>query len=191
MMKILKRRFFTRDALQVAPELLGKFLVRQFVEGEIIGKIVEVEAYEGRDDPASHAYVGQTERNRVLFKGPGLAYVYFVYGMHYCFNVTTRARGVVLIRALEPKKGIEIIRRNRGIEDMVNLTNGPGKLTQALNITKHEYGLDLTKGRELFICDPKIEDNFSIVTSRRIGISVAVDKPWRFHISDSKFVSRK
>lgn len=190
-MKILERQFFARDTLQVANELLGKFLVRRSEEGEMIGKIVEVEAYKGKGDPASHAYAGQTKRNRVLFKGPGIVYVYFIYGKHYCLNVTTREEGVVLIRALEPIKGIEIMQKNRQVKDLVNLTNGPGKLTQALNITKNEYELDLTKGKELFICDTETSENLTITSSRRIGIKVAINRPWRFYINDNKFVSRK
>jgi len=190
--KILQKSFFSRDALVVAKELLGKLLVRRDEQGKLIGKIVEVEAYKGKGDQASHAYKGETQRNKVLFEGPGLAYVYFVYGNHFCLNVTTNERGVVLIRALEPIKGIRIMKRRRCVRSYENLTNGPGKLTQAMNITKEQYGTDLTKGPELFICAPqKKEKRLKIVSSKRIGIRVAVEKPWRFYIEGNKCISRK
>ena len=190
--KILQKPFFSRDALVVAKELLGKLLVRRDEQGELIGKIVEVEAYKGKGDQASHAYKGETQRNKVLFEGPGLAYVYFVYGNYFCLNVTTNERGVVLIRALEPIKGTRIMQKRRGVRRHGNLTNGPGKLTQAMNITKDQYGIDLTKGSELFICDPqKKKKRLKIVSSKRIGIRVAVEKPWRFYIEGNKFISRK
>lgn len=190
-MRILERRFFSRDTVEVAKELLGKFLVRQFEKGEIIGKIVEVEAYKGRGDPASHAYRGYTQRNKILFSGSGLVYVYLIYGTYHCLCVTTKERGVVLLRALEPIKGIEIMQKNRPVGNLLNLTNGPGKLTQALSITRKQYGLDLTKGKDLFICDGEMQTTRKITTAKRIGINVAINKPWRFYLSDNKFVSKK
>lgn len=190
-MKVLERSFFSKDVLVVAKELLGKFLIRRTDQGELIGKIVEVEAYKGKGDQASHAYKGKTQRNKVLFEGPGLAYIYLVYGKHFCFNVTTNDRGVVLIRALEPIKGIRNMHKRRAGGSLKNLTNGPGKLTQAMSITKEFYGIDLTKGKELFIVDPQRKKELNIVSSKRIGIKVAVEKPWRFYIKDNKFISRK
>ena len=193
-MKPLPRRFYIRETLTVAEELLGKKLVRHTDNTRLVGKIVEVEAYRGSDDPGSHAYRGMTPRNRLMFGKGGFAYVYFTYGMHYCFNVVTarqNALGAVLIRALEPLNGIETMRKNRGNKNLLNLTNGPAKLTEAMNITKKQNGLDLTRSKELFICEPEVKENFEFVSTKRIGIKVGVDKPWRFYVKDNKFVSRR
>ena len=193
-MKPLPRRFYIRETLTVAEELLGKKLVRRTDNARLVGKIVEVEAYRGSDDPASHAHRGMTPRNRLMFGKGGFAYVYFTYGMHYCFNVVTESQnapGAVLIRALEPLNGIETMRKNRGNKNMLNLTNGPAKLTEAMNITKKQNGLDLTKSKELLICESEVKENFEFVSTKRIGIKVGVDKPWRFYVKDNKFVSRR
>ncbi|UCF58718.1 MAG: DNA-3-methyladenine glycosylase [Candidatus Bathyarchaeota archaeon] len=193
-MKPLLRGFYTRETLTVAEELLGKKLVRYTNNTRLVGKIVEVEAYRGSDDPGSHAYRGMTPRNRLMFGKGGFAYVYFTYGMHYCFNVVTESQnapGAVLIRALEPLNGIETMRKNRGNKNVLDLTNGPAKLTEAMNITKKQNGLDLTRSKELFISEPKVKENFEFVPTKRIGIKVGVDKPWRFYMRDNKFVSRR
>ena len=193
-MKPLPRRFYIRETLTVAEELLGKKLVRHTDNTRLVGKIVEVEAYRGSDDPGSHAYRGMTPRNRLMFGKGGFAYVYFTYGMHYCFNVVTErqnAPGAVLIRALEPLNGIETMRKNRGNKNLLNLTNGPAKLTEAMNITKKQNGLDLTRSKELFICEPKVKEKFEVVSTKRIGIKGGADKPWRFYVKNNKFVSRK
>lgn len=193
-MKPLLRGFYTRETLTVAEELLGKKLVRYTNNTRLVGKIVEVEAYRGSDDPGSHAYRGMTPRNRLMFGKGGFAYVYFTYGMHYCFNVVTESQnapGAVLIRALEPLNGIKTMRKNRGNKNVLNLTNGPAKLTEAMNITKKQNGLDLTRSKELFISEPKVKENFEFVSTKRIGIKVGVDKPWRFYMRDNKFVSRR
>ncbi|MDH5754654.1 MAG: DNA-3-methyladenine glycosylase [Candidatus Bathyarchaeota archaeon] len=189
-MGILPRPFFARDVLVVAQELLGKHLTYLSKEGRLTGRIVEVEAYKGIGDPASHAYRGSTSRNAILFKGPGFAYIYFIYGVHYCLNVTTTKRGVVLIRAIEPIDGIEIMRKRRNTERFTDLTNGPGKLTRSMGITKELYGVDLTTGKELFITNPEDKEKFDIVSSKRIGINVATEKPWRFYIKGNSFVSK-
>jgi DNA-3-methyladenine glycosylase len=191
---VLPRSFYTRDTLTVARELLAKHLVRLVGESELVGRIVEVEAYGGADDPASHAYRGVTPRNRLMFGKGGFAYVYFTYGKHYCVNVTTERKGVagaVLIRALEPISGIEIMQKNRGIKRVRDLTNGPGKLTEAIGVTKRQNGLDLTKGGELFICRPQTEEDFEVASARRVGIRVGAEKPWRLYIKSNKFVSRR
>lgn len=193
-MKPLPRRFYIRETLTVAEELLGKKLVRHTDNTRLVGKIVEVEAYRGSDDLGSHAYRGMTPRNRLMFGKGGFAYVYFTYGMHYCFNVVTErqnAPGAVLIRALEPLNGIETMRKNRGNKNLLNLTNGPAKLTEAMNITKKQNGLDLTRSKELFICEPKVKEKFEVVSTKRIGIKGGADKPWRFYIKNNKSVSRK
>jgi len=155
--------------------------------GRLVGKIVEVEAYGGSDDPGSHAYKGMTPRNRLMFGEGGFVYVYFTYGKHYCFNVVTERRGVpgaVLIRALEPLEGIETMKKNRRTRNVLILTNGPGKLTKAMNITGKQNGLDLTRSKMLFICKPEEKQKFEVVSTKRIGIRVGVDKPWRFYIKD-------
>jgi DNA-3-methyladenine glycosylase len=193
-MKALPRRFYTRDTLTVAQELLGKRLVRYSPRGELVGRIVEVEAYGGTDDPGSHAYRRMTPRNRLMFKKGGFAYVYFTYGKHYCFNVVTERQnvpGAVLIRALEPLEGIETMKKNRRTSNVLNLTDGPGKLTEAMNITGKQNGLDLTRSKRLFICKPEEKEKFEVVSTKRIGIRVGVNKPWRFYIEDNRFVSRK
>jgi len=190
----LPRRFYKRETLTVAEELLGKQLVRYTNNTRLVGKIVEVEAYRGGDDPGSHAYRGMTPRNRLMFGKGGFAYVYFTYGMHYCFNVVTEREnvpGAVLVRALEPLSGIETMRKNRGNKNVLNLTSGPAKLTEAMSITKKQNGLDLTGSKELFICEPEVKENFEVVSTKRIGIKVGVDKPWRFYIKNDSFVSRK
>ena len=193
-MKALPRRFYTRNTLTVAEKLLGKHLVRYALGSEMVGRIVEVEAYGGSDDPGSHACHGMTPRNQLMFRKGGFAYVYFVYGKHYCFNVVTEKQnvpGAVLIRALEPIRGIESMKKNRRISDVLNLTNGPGKLTEAMNITGKQNGLDLTKSKELFICKSEEKERFEVVSTKRIGIKVGVDKPWRLYIKNNRFVSRK
>jgi len=193
-MKVLPRAFYARNTLIVAKELLGKHLVRRVKEGEMVGKIVEVEAYRGSDDPASHAYRGERPRNKLMFGKAGIAYVYFIYGNHHCLNVTTEREGTpgaVLFRALEPVKGIEIMKKNRGTKSLSNLTNGPGKLTQALDITKKQNGLELTNEGELFIHDLGGKEFPKIVSTKRVGVKAGLDKPWRFYIKENRFVSRK
>lgn len=193
-MEILPRAFYARNTLSVARELLGKFLVRRVKEGVMIGKMVEVEAYRGPDDPASHAYRGETPRNKLMFGRAGIAYIYLIYGNHYCFNVTTEKKGIpgaVLVRALEPIKGIEIMQRNRGTKNPLNLTNGPGKLSKAMNITKEQNGLDLTKGGELSVYDPGGKEFPEIVSTKRVGVKAGIDKPWRFYLKNNRFVSRR
>jgi len=192
-MKGLPRRFYTRDTLTVAEELLGKHLTRYTTGKKLLGKIVEVEAYGGSDDPASHAYRGVTPRNRLMFRKGGFAYVYFTYGKHYCFNVVTDRRnvpGAVLIRALEPLGGIETMKKNRRTRNVFNLTSGPGKLTEAMNITGKQNGLELTRSKKLFICKPEEKEKFEVVSAKRIGIRVGVDKLWRFYIKNNNFVSK-
>jgi len=192
-MKPLPRSFYSRETAIVARELLGKMLVRLTDHGDIAAKIVEVEAYKGSDDPASHAYRGKTSRNQLMFGKAGFTYIYFIYGNHYCLNVTTETEsipGAVLIRAVEITRGQEIARRNRRVEALKELSNGPGKLTQALNITKAHNGLDLTETKELFICDPEVKESFNTVVTKRVGIKAGREKPWRFYLKDNEFVSR-
>ena len=185
-MSILARSFYSRDTIKVARDLLGKRLVRR-LDGKIIsGIITETEAYRYQDDPASHAFRGQTPRNMAMFQDVGRAYVYFTYGMYYCVNAVARSpkkeAGAVLIRAIKPEKGIPIMIKNRKTDSLVNLTNGPAKLTQALNITKKQYGVDLTKTSEIYIAESAIKPN-SIKASPRVGIKNATEKLWNFKIN--------
>jgi DNA-3-methyladenine glycosylase len=186
----LPREFYARDAVEVAQAILGTILVHRTARGIVAGRIVEAEAYT-QDDPASHAYAGMTPRNAVMFGEPGHAYVYFTYGMYYCLNTSTGPLGFgsgVLIRAVEPIAGIEMMKNNRKTGKLTNLASGPGKLCQAFGLDRRHNGLDLTDG-ELTIHpgDPPGE----IASALRIGIRLATDKPWRFYIKDNPFVSKK
>ncbi len=188
---MLDRRFYTRDTVKVARDLLGKILVRRIGEHKLSGIIVETEAYRSSDDPASHSYRGMTNRNRVMFGEVGYSYVYFTYGMYYCLNIvakdTDTMAGAVLIRALEPLEGIDIMKKNR-MKELYNLTNGPGKLTQALMIDKSLNSIDVTKEGALYIINGyKIDE---IEATPRIGIKTALDKYWRFYVKDNRFVSK-
>jgi len=181
---ILPREFYSKDTVIVAKNLLGKKIIRKIGKHEVSGIITETEAYRHNDDPASHAFRNITERNKIMFGESGLAYVYFTYGMHFCFNIVAKnpkmAAGAVLIRAIKPEKGIKIMQKNRGNVNLKNITNGPAKLTQALEITKEHYGIDLTKNSKLHISEgikPK-----KIIKSPRIGIKQATDKLWNFKI---------
>jgi len=194
-MKIIPREFYNRSTIDVAKDLLGKILVR-VINGKILsGIIVESEAYRSIDDPASHSYRGKTERNSVMFGEVGHAYVYFTYGNHYCLNIVAKEdnvpAGAVLIRAIEPAEGIKQMQKFRKTSDIYNLTTGPGKLTQALNVTKKQNGVDVTKNGETYILNGKDIDSSSVIATPRIGISIALDKQWRFLVADNKFVSRK
>lgn len=180
-MKRPKQDFYNRNTLEVAKDLLGYKLCRK-INGQILsGIIVETEAYT-QDDPSCHAYRGKTKRSGTLFKRPGIAYVYFTYGMHHCFNVVTEdeeTAGAVLIRALDP------------LEPLCN-TNGPARLCKAMDITRELNEVDLTShDSELWIEEGiKVSKN-KIHTTTRIGIKQAADYPWRFYIKDNEFVSKK
>lgn len=181
-MNTLPRKFYLQDTVTVAKNLLGKKIIRKIGRTEISGIITETEAYRHRDDPASHAFGRVTDRNKAMFGEVGMAYVYFTYGMYYCFNVVAKNpqtdAGAVLIRAIKPEKGEKAMLKNRNKTDLKNLTNGPAKLTQALEITREHYGVDLTKNSKLYITQgikPK-----KIISSPRIGIKKATDKLWNF-----------
>lgn len=190
-MKVLTRSFYGRDTVDVARDLLGKILVRKINGNTISGVIVETEAYGYKDDPASHTYGGMTERNKAMFGQVGRAYVYFTYGMHYCVNAVARSQdyeaGAVLIRSLVPRQGMDFMSRQRKTSDISNLTNGPAKLTQALKITKKEYGEDLTKRSNLFILDGLEIKKSEIFEGPRVGIKKANDKMWNFKITKNVF----
>ena len=181
----VEKSFYARNTVTVAKELLGKKLVRKINNQTISGIITETEAYRFSDDPASHAYRGITDRNKAMFSEVGRAYVYFTYGMYYCVNAVARSKnfeaGAVLIRAIKPEKGIDVMIKNRKNKKDSELVNGPAKLTQALQISKKQYGIDLTKRGELFIAHGI--DKQKIFSSPRIGIRNATEKLWNFKIS--------
>ena len=191
--------FYERPTEVVAKDLIGKKLVRTLTNNKkqkfrLAGIIVETEAYGYSDDLASHAYSGPTGRNKVMFGSVGRAYVYFTYGNHFCLNVAARRSsieaGAVLIRGIEPVEGVELMRQFRPVENILSLTSGPGKLTQALNITSALNGIDMTdSGSEICIEEGKRPKH--IITTPRIVITRAVDKEWRFIDSSSSYISRK
>lgn len=182
----LRGEFFERSVHEVARELIG---CRLFFGGAG-GTIVETESYE-RDDPACHAYVGLTDRTEVLFGPPGRAYVYLSYGIHSLLNAVAEPEGeaaAVLIRALEPTDGLEAMRERRGERPDLELCSGPGKLTEALGVGLEHNGADLA--RDPFLLLPPDGPAPAVVTGRRIGITKAVERPWRFCAAGSRFVSR-
>jgi DNA-3-methyladenine glycosylase len=175
----LGRSFYTRDTVEVARELLGKIVQH----GDTSGRIVETEAYLGKDDAAAHSAAGITPRTRVIFGPPGHAYVYLSYGIHSCLNIVVEPEGIagcVLIRALSPLTGVDEMRLRRGVQDARNLANGPGKLTKALGITLAHNGVDVTRGLIVVLDDGW--DEFEIAVSRRIGISKSQDLMLRFFV---------
>lgn len=189
----LDRSFYLRHPADVAPELLGKVLVRQLGRLTLCGRIVETEAY-CSTDPASHTFRGLTERNKAMFGEVGHAYIYFIHGLHRCLNVTARwdtDAGGVLIRALEPLDGVEEMRLRRHREDPRALASGPAKLTQALAIDKGLYGTDMTRPGPLYIAKSDDRDlAFTVAATPRIGISCAKDVLWRFIVQGHNCLSR-
>jgi len=192
---VLPPDFYARDTLIVARELLGQRLVRVISGVRLSGYIVEVEAYKGADDLASHAARGKTLRNAAMFGPPGHAYVYFTYGMHYCLNVVTEPEGIpaaVLIRAIAPIEGIDVMRQNRFGQPDENLTNGPAKLCQALRIDRALNGVPLTMASGLFIEKDQVPMPDQIAVSPRVGVhgdERALTLPWRFFLRDNPYVS--
>ena len=192
----LDHSFYYQPTLQMARGLLGKRLVRVLNGQRLSGLIVETEAYIGEADEACHASRGRTPRTEVMYGPPGHAYVYFIYGMHHCFNVVTEGEGfpaAVLIRALEPLEGLEQIRHHRPGRPDDQLTNGPGKLCAALAIDRTLNGVDLCTSQVFFIEGGRTVADEDIATSSRIGIrsdEVARSRPWRFYIKGNRCVSR-
>jgi DNA-3-methyladenine glycosylase len=190
--KKLGRNFYLRDTIKIARQLIGKVIFRKTGSSYLSGIIVETEAYLGEKDAASHAYGGKKNRNEVMFEEGGKAYVYFTYGNHFCFNVVTGksdSGSAVLIRALEPVLGVRQMMKNRSIDDLYNLTNGPGKLTKAFRIDKTLNGVSLL-GDKIFICEPEQHKKFTVRKSKRIGISKNTDKLYRFYMKGNPYVSR-
>jgi len=191
--RILSRRFYLRGPGEVARRLLGKYLVRQHLGELLIGRIVETEAYYGSNDPASHAFRGMTERNKLMFGIGGKAYIYLAYGSHYLLNIVTGTAGTpgaVLIRAVEPVEGIEEMARRRRTTDVHRLTNGPGRLTQAFGIGGELNGCDVTDSA-LLICRRIGERRPAVAAGHRIGISRGKQFDDRYYIPGNSFVSAK
>ena len=198
--KPLEREFYMTGAVEAARRLLGMILVRRAPEGCASGIIVEAEAYAGHSDAACHSYKraapGGNHRTNVMFGPGGYAYVYFIYGMHCCFNVVTNTPGypeAVLIRALEPIDGIGLMKMRRGVADIKNLCSGPGKLCKALGITTADYGTDLC-GDDLFITGGETLSSEAVASTPRINVDYAGEAsafPYRFVIRDSKFLSTR
>ncbi|HEY5024451.1 MAG TPA: DNA-3-methyladenine glycosylase, partial [Acidimicrobiales bacterium] len=189
--RVLAREFYDRGALEVAPQLLNKLLVR---DGRV-GRIVEVEAYRGSADPASHAFRGPTRRNATMFGRPGLLYVYFTYGMHFCANVVCMPEGTaeaVLLRALAPVSGLDTMRAARpGVDKDVQLSSGPAKLCQAMAITRADDGADLvTGGSGIEVADDGMAPPAAPACSGRVGIRLAADLPWRWWVPGDPNVSK-
>jgi DNA-3-methyladenine glycosylase len=194
----LPREFYDRDPRRVSRELLGKVLVRKEAKQFLTARIVEVEAYLGENDPAAHSFAGRTPRNAVLFGPPGYAYVYFIYGNHYCLNVSCLPDGIaggILFRAVEPLAGIEEMAQLRNVSinsprDLRNLTSGPGRLAEAFGITRErDNGKDLTSASsDLFIADDGYRVR-RILTTPRIGITKAAERPLRYILAGNQFVS--
>lgn len=197
----LPRSIYARETVSVARGLLGARLVHQTREGRVAGRIVEVEAYHGEDDPACHAAAGLTRRTEPLYGPPGMAYVYFIYGMYHCLNVVTRDEGLpsaVLIRSLEPVEGLELMRRRRQgrlgrrpgggapIPDRA-LCDGPGKLCDALGVTLEHNRTDMTAGPLWIEADQTAR---RVVWTPRVGIAVGTERFWRCFVEGSPFVSR-
>ena len=193
-MHILQSLFYERDPALVAKDLLGKILIRKLGLEVLSGKIVEAEAYYGGEDPASRAYKGIKNYNRLMFMDVGRVFIYMVHG-NWLLNIVAHPKdgvGAVLIRAVEPVKGIEIMRKNRNVGRLRDLTNGPGKLTEALAITKELKGIDVTRrnGRLLVIKGEK-EEISEICSSHRIGVKADLPQPLRFFIKGNGFLSRR
>lgn len=191
----LDRSFFARDPRELAPDLLGTVLVHDRDGDRRAGRIVEVEAYCGAADPAAHSFRGETPRNRTMFGPPGLLYVYFSYGMHWCANVVCGEEGegvAVLLRALAPAEGVAAMYESRGAPAKRDrdLCSGPGKLTQAMGVTGDHDATDLVTDERLCLVDDDA-DVGGVVQTTRVGISVAVDEPWRWYVAGDPNVSRR
>ena len=195
----LPESFYQPSAAKVAPALLGHFLIRRTVEGICGGAIVETEAYLS-DDPACHGFGRETPRNRTMYGPPGRAYVYFIYGNHYCFNTVCHRTGVaeaVLVRAIEPLFGLELMRERRKVTKEFELTNGPAKFCEAMQIDRQHDALNIcTAESSLFVArNPALkrfrQDRAPLITTTRIGISKAADLPLRFYLAGSSFISRR
>ena len=183
----LPRRFYERDASEVARDLLGRLLVREVDGVRLIGRVVEAEAY-GRDDPGSHAYRGLKRRNASMFGPAGRAYVYISHGIHHCLNLVCLAPTAVLLRAIEPLAGLERMAERRGLDEPRLLCAGPGRLCQAFGITLAEDGIPVTRRERLWVAAGEPVEDAAVTL--RIGMSDEVNRPWRFVERGNRFASR-
>ena len=189
--KKLPRSFYNRPTIEVARDLIGKYIVYNSPGGKMSARIVEVEAYIGQDDPACHAARGKTRRNAVMFGKPGFSYIYFIYGMYHCLNFVTEKEGqaaAVLLRAAEPCEGIEIMMPQSPNQKEYRLLSGPGKFCRAFGLTREQNGLDLT-GNLLYLEDRRT-GSVNVGQTPRIGINHGTELLWRFYDTDSDAVSR-
>ncbi len=193
----LQRDFYQKNAITLGKELLGKYLVHVVRNEKLVARIVETESYVGPEDKACHAYNNKkTARTEIMFEEGGYAYIYLIYGMYYCLNIVAHGRNkpeAVLIRAVEPVQGLEIMKKNRNIKSkkIEDLTNGPGKLCIAFNIDKSLNKIDMASSNNIYVEDHK--EDFEIIASKRINIDYAEeykDKLWRFYIKNNAFVSK-
>ncbi len=207
----LKTKFYQQNTFKLAQALLGKYIVRKYNKITLIGKIVETEAYYGPHDLASHASRGRTPKTEIMFKQAGLAYIYLIYGMYYCFNISTEKKdfpAAILIRAVEPIAGINQMIRNRYLKNkkfnplittyhlpLTKIANGPGKFCQAFKIDKNLNSENLITSKKLWLAKNSQEKikSFQIIKTKRIGIDYAgkyKNKPWRFYLKNNTFVSK-
>ena len=195
---VLTRKFYIRPVITVAKDLLGKVLIKKDGNRVLAARIIEVEAYDGKLDKASHSFNGKTKRNEVMFNEGGYFYVYFTYGAHFCCNVVTGKRNngeAVLIRAVEPLLGINKMIENRfgrelkSEKEIYNLTSGPGKVCKAFGFNKEYSGMDLTNSSVFIVNQPKLKKNM-IGVSKRIGITKSVSLPWRFFEIGNPYLSK-
>lgn len=192
-MKHLTMNFFNRETSLVAKDLLGKIMTVNYAGTNLSGIVTETEAYLGFNDPGSHSFRGKTKRNAAMFGPAGVSYIYQIYGIYFCYNVTTDREDVpaaVLIRALEPLAGIEIMQKNRGREELKDLLSGPAKLVQAMGITKEMNGTSAIDGPVRFYAKDR-EASFEIVETTRIGLSQGEDLMLRYYIKNNPYISRK
>ena len=191
----LSRAFYSRETVDVAHDLIGTRIVRHLDGNILIGRIIETEAYHGLDDAASHAYKGRTTRNAPMFGLPGHTYIYFIYGMHWLFNISAHPEGKpggILIRALEPVAGLKKMHELRGMDSVQLLTNGPARLAQALKLDKSFNNIDLVTHNHLYLIHGHLDPEENIVTGPRIrvpGDGLAKTRPWRFWIQNHPYVS--
>jgi len=193
----MNQAFFRQDTVELARKLIGCLLVHRTPEGTAGGMIVETEAYAGSVDKACHAYRNRSERTEIMYHAGGCAYVYLIYGMHYCFNVVTGPEGegnAVLVRALEPVFGLDLMCKRRKTLLLQNLCSGPGKVCQAMGITGREYGLNLCSMKSpLFLKEFRHFDDIMIASGPRINVAYAEEAalwPWRFYLKDNRYVSK-